>query len=289
MPISYASAQPILAHLGGAAAPASWQGGLAADVPLGDGSVVHMNLDIAYQTSRCTTSPRPSRARRYPNEIVRVGGASRRVDVRQRRQPVRRRVGAADRTRAGQAARDRLAAGPHDPDRHVGRRGVRPVRFDRIRRGPGRQQARARRRVPQHGHRRRPGLRRVVRAVDGRPDPRRREAGAVAGDERHGVRRLGQEHRRIGADTGAAWAAVRTTPPSSITSVFPPRTSARPHRAATTTAAATTSTWRITTSIRAGSSTSRSRRSSGWPSCGWPTPTSCRCTTSRTRTRSAST
>ncbi len=50
-PISYKSATPMLANIGGPVAPASWQGGLPFTYHVGGGDVrVHLDLNIAYQT-----------------------------------------------------------------------------------------------------------------------------------------------------------------------------------------------------------------------------------------------
>jgi N-acetylated-alpha-linked acidic dipeptidase len=73
VPIGYASAQPILAHLGGTAAPTAWQGGLPLTYRLGSGSTVHVNLDIKYQIRPVYDVTASIRGRTHPNEVVRLG------------------------------------------------------------------------------------------------------------------------------------------------------------------------------------------------------------------------
>ncbi len=73
VPISYASARPILAHLGGPAAPSAWQGGLPFTYRLGSGSTVHVNLDIKYQIRPVYDVTASIRGRTHPNEVVQLG------------------------------------------------------------------------------------------------------------------------------------------------------------------------------------------------------------------------
>jgi N-acetylated-alpha-linked acidic dipeptidase len=72
-PIGYGSARPILAHLGGPAAPASWQGGLPLTYRLGSGSTVHMNLKIKYVIRPVYDVTASIRGRTHPNQVVQVG------------------------------------------------------------------------------------------------------------------------------------------------------------------------------------------------------------------------
>jgi N-acetylated-alpha-linked acidic dipeptidase len=72
-PIGYGSAQPILEHLGGAAAPAAWQGGLPLTYRLGSGATVHLKLNIAYSIRKVYDVTASIRGSRYPNEVVQVG------------------------------------------------------------------------------------------------------------------------------------------------------------------------------------------------------------------------
>jgi N-acetylated-alpha-linked acidic dipeptidase len=72
-PIGYGSARPILAHLGGAAAPESWQGGLPMTYRLGSGSTVHMNLKIAYHIRPVYDVTASVRGRTHPRQVVQLG------------------------------------------------------------------------------------------------------------------------------------------------------------------------------------------------------------------------
>jgi hypothetical protein len=73
LPISYASAQPFLSHLGGAKAPKSWQGGLPLTYRLGSGTTAHLKLDIDYVTKPVydVTASIPGAV--HPDEVVQLG------------------------------------------------------------------------------------------------------------------------------------------------------------------------------------------------------------------------
>jgi N-acetylated-alpha-linked acidic dipeptidase len=73
LPISYASARPILAHLGGSAAPKSWQGGLPMKYRLGSGSTVHMNLKIAYHIRPVYDVTASIKGSVHPKQVVQLG------------------------------------------------------------------------------------------------------------------------------------------------------------------------------------------------------------------------
>ena len=73
MPISYGSARPILAHLGGKAAPKSWQGGLPLTYRLGSGATVHMNLKIAYHIRPVYDVTASIRGATHPKQVVQLG------------------------------------------------------------------------------------------------------------------------------------------------------------------------------------------------------------------------
>jgi peptidase M28-like protein/transferrin receptor-like protein/PA domain-containing protein len=72
-PIGYGSAKPILAHLGGAAAPKSWQGGLPMTYRLGSGSTVHLNLKISYRIRPVYDITASITGRTHPKEVVQLG------------------------------------------------------------------------------------------------------------------------------------------------------------------------------------------------------------------------
>lgn len=72
-PLSYASAKPILEHLGGPEAPKEWQGGLPLTYRLGSGSTVHMDLDIDYSVKPVYDVTVTIPGATHPDEIVQVG------------------------------------------------------------------------------------------------------------------------------------------------------------------------------------------------------------------------
>ncbi len=72
-PISYASAKPILEHLGGPAAPKSWQGGLPLTYRLGSGATVHLNLDISYSIKPVYDITASIPGSTHPDEVVQLG------------------------------------------------------------------------------------------------------------------------------------------------------------------------------------------------------------------------
>ncbi|HVU92033.1 MAG TPA: M28 family peptidase [Jatrophihabitans sp.] len=73
VPISYASARPILAHLGGRRAPKSWQGGLHLTYRLGSHARVHVRSQIRYHIRPVYDVTATIRGAVHPDEIVQVG------------------------------------------------------------------------------------------------------------------------------------------------------------------------------------------------------------------------
>jgi N-acetylated-alpha-linked acidic dipeptidase len=73
VPISYASARPILAHLGGRSAPKSWQGGLHLTYRLGSHARVHLLSRISYHIRKVYDVTATIRGAVHPDEIVQVG------------------------------------------------------------------------------------------------------------------------------------------------------------------------------------------------------------------------
>ena len=73
MPIGYGSAKPILAHLGGPAAPKSWQGGLPMKYRLGSGSTVHLDLKIGYRIRPVYDVTASIRGSAHPRQVVQLG------------------------------------------------------------------------------------------------------------------------------------------------------------------------------------------------------------------------
>lgn len=72
-PISYGAAKPILQHLGGAAAPKEWQGGLPLTYRLGSGSRVDLDLDITYSVKPVYAITASIKGAAHPEEVVQLG------------------------------------------------------------------------------------------------------------------------------------------------------------------------------------------------------------------------
>jgi hypothetical protein len=73
LPIGYASARPILKHLGGARAPKSWQGGLPLTYRLGSHATVHMDLKIGYRIRPVYDVTASIRGAQHPRQVVQLG------------------------------------------------------------------------------------------------------------------------------------------------------------------------------------------------------------------------
>jgi hypothetical protein len=73
IPISYASAKPILAHLGGPAAPKAFQGGLPLTYRLGSEAKVHLDLDVKYSIRPVYDITASIPGRTHPDEVVQLG------------------------------------------------------------------------------------------------------------------------------------------------------------------------------------------------------------------------
>jgi hypothetical protein len=73
IPISYASARPILSHLGGPAAPEAFQGGLPLTYRLGSRARVHLDLDIAYRIRPVYDVTASIPGRTHPHQVVQLG------------------------------------------------------------------------------------------------------------------------------------------------------------------------------------------------------------------------
>jgi hypothetical protein len=73
VPISYASARPILTHLGGAKAPKSFQGGLHLTYRLGSKSKVHMHVGVVYRIRKVYDVTASIRGSVHPKQVVQLG------------------------------------------------------------------------------------------------------------------------------------------------------------------------------------------------------------------------
>ena len=207
------------------------------------------------------------------------------MDLRRQRRPQRLVVGA----RGGQAARRAhapgLAARPHDRPRRLGRRGVRPARLDRVDRAVRARPARQGGRLPQRRHHGRPefgagaapSLDKLLSTSPGRCPSRARTS---VFDKWRGDN-AGADHRPPGQRLGLHRALDHVGVPSLEAGYTSP--SGEYHSAYDDTYSSSTS------SIPATCTRPPRRRSSAWPPCGWPTPTSSRCATRPTRPRSRAT
>ena len=152
---------------------------------------------------RVRAGARQQRGRRGPRRQApraegRAGRALRRLDLRHRRQHERlvgHRPGGA---RPQPSPPARLAAGPHDRARRLGRRGVRPARLDRVGRAAPARPSPRRDRLHQHGRRRRAPVRRRRGALARPADQGRLPDGARPRRARHGVRLLDGRGRAVG-------------------------------------------------------------------------------------------
>jgi N-acetylated-alpha-linked acidic dipeptidase len=74
VPISYASARPILRHLGGAKAPKAFQGGLHLTYRFGGKAKVHMHVGVVYRTRPVYDVTASIRGAVHPKQVVQLGG-----------------------------------------------------------------------------------------------------------------------------------------------------------------------------------------------------------------------